>query len=342
MTSRRALRAPRRAALMVCAFVMRFTSSAAFAAAPPEPQTKPPSAEELKAARELFHMAFKDEQEKRFAQALEKFQRVAAIKSSASVRYRIASVLEALGRLREARDGFRALAVGKPKLQPNEKEIAESSLDKAQLLDAKLPHILLSLQRVADEEVVVKVDGAVQTATTSPRSIELDPGEHVVESTSPNPKFKPFNSKVVLVAGADVSVVVPVEVVDPSVAPPDTTVVHADHTIPYVLVGSGGALLVTGIVLLAVRAGDISEIERVCGSDNVCPSSQRQHVTSTRDEAALFGPLGVGLGLVGLAGVGVGSWLLLRPTSPRTSAFRPTISPRWVQGGATIGVTGAF
>ena len=35
------------------------------------------SPEELKAARELFQEAFKDEQEKRYADALEKFQRVA-------------------------------------------------------------------------------------------------------------------------------------------------------------------------------------------------------------------------------------------------------------------------
>src|SRR4051812_38177141 len=66
------------------------------------------SPDELKAARELFQEAFKDEQEKRYTEALEKFQRVAKVKESASVRYRIATVLAAMGRLREARDMYRA------------------------------------------------------------------------------------------------------------------------------------------------------------------------------------------------------------------------------------------
>ena len=51
-------------------------------------QQKDPSPDELSAAREMFQDAYKDEQEKRYAQALEKFQRVAAVKESASVRYR--------------------------------------------------------------------------------------------------------------------------------------------------------------------------------------------------------------------------------------------------------------
>jgi len=63
---------------------------------------------------------YKDEQEKRYAQALDKFQRVAAVKESGSVRYRIGSVLEALGRLREARDAFRAIAGSKASLPEKE------------------------------------------------------------------------------------------------------------------------------------------------------------------------------------------------------------------------------
>src|SRR6185436_6559720 len=68
------------------------------------------SEDELKAARELFQEAYKDEQEKRYPEALDKFRRVAKVKESASVRYRIASVLEPMGRLREARDAYRAVA----------------------------------------------------------------------------------------------------------------------------------------------------------------------------------------------------------------------------------------
>src|SRR4051812_3669691 len=75
--------------------------------------------EELQQARELFQEAYKDEQERRFSEALEKFQRVARVKESAAVRYRIAAVLEGAGRIREARDSFRALAVSS-QLKPEE------------------------------------------------------------------------------------------------------------------------------------------------------------------------------------------------------------------------------
>src|SRR4051812_3574132 len=98
--------------------------------APARAQSKAPSPDDLKAARELFQSAYKDEQDKRFTEALEKFQRVAAVKESASVRYRIGAVLESLGRFREARDAFRALAASKASLPTAEQEIADSAAER--------------------------------------------------------------------------------------------------------------------------------------------------------------------------------------------------------------------
>src|SRR5262245_58006166 len=77
---------------------------AALAALPASAAAQTP--DELRAARELFQEAFKDEQDKRYDDALEKFRRVARVRESASVRYRIATVLAALGKLRESRDMF--------------------------------------------------------------------------------------------------------------------------------------------------------------------------------------------------------------------------------------------
>src|SRR6476469_7624660 len=71
------------------------------------------SEQDLQRARELFQEAYKDEQEKRYDVALEKFRQVAQVKESAQVRYRIASVLESMNRLREARDAYRACAAMK-------------------------------------------------------------------------------------------------------------------------------------------------------------------------------------------------------------------------------------
>lgn len=354
--SRRARGASLGVGLAVLALACGVASPCAAQTAP----AKAPSAEELRAARELFQEAYKDEQERRFAQALDKFQRVAAVKESASVRYRIGSVLESLGRLREARDAFRALAASKSNLPANEQEIADSAAERAHQLDRKIPRLVLKLQDNAPPDARVTVDGASVPASTTPRPFELDPGEHLVQATSPS--SRPSESKVTLLEGDEVTVSVVLEPLKGKPKPPPARVTvqeppegaaPRDDTLAYIALGAGGALLVTGIVLLAVREGDISELEKECGSDNVCPAGKKADLEATRDQAQLFGPLGVGLGLVGLAGIGVGGWLLLRPSPPtamnpatRTTTSAPTrglrIAPRPVVGGAVLGLSTAF
>jgi hypothetical protein len=322
-------------------------------------QSAVPSAAELTAARELFQSAYQDEQEKRFAQALEKFRRVASVKESASVRYRIGSVLESLGRLREARDAFRALAASKPNLPANEQEIGDSAAERAHQLDTKIPRIVLRLPENAPPDARVTLDGAAVTASTTPRQLELDPGEHLVQATSSS--TRPSETRVVLGEGSEVTVNValgpPTSAI--SAAPPPTTPPVAtappdhgpgrDRTLAYVALGGGGALLVTGLVLLGIREGDISAIEKACGSDNVCPSSSRADLEGKRDQAELFGPLGVGLGVVGLAGVGIGSWLLFRPAPSGARAASTTstssglrVTPRPLLGGGMVGLSSVF
>ena len=317
----------------------------------------PPSPDQLKVARDLFQEAYKDEQDKHYAEALEKFQRVASVKESASVRYRIGSVLESLGRLRESRDAFRALAASKPNLPPPEQEIADSAADRAHQLDKKIPRILLQLQENPPADAHVSIDGAAVPASTTPRPIELDPGEHVVQASSPT--SRPSETRVTLAEGGVVAVLVvlnplkPVKAPPPPPPPPDLTP-RRDHTLAYVVMGAGGALFVTGLVILAVREGDISELEKEC-RDGACPSGKRTELEATHDRAELFGPLGIGLGLVGLAAVGAGGYLLLRrpatasapPAAPSngTTTSAPQglrVSPRAILGGAMIAIGATF
>jgi hypothetical protein len=341
--------------------------SAASSAASAQGQAAPskgPSADELKAARETFQEAYKDEQEKRYTQALEKFQRVAAVKESASVRYRIGSVLESLGRLREARDAFRALAASKPSLPASEHEIADSAAERAHILDKKIPRVVLRLQPDSPLDTRVSIDGAPVPAAVTPRNVELDPGEHVVQASSPT--SRPSETRVTLPEGGQVEVVVvlvPLKSAlkaasssSPQTSPSPSTSQdsgpHRDDTLAYVALGGGGALLVTGLVLLGIRAGDIAELKRECGSDGVCPIGKQAALQSTHDEAQLFGPLGLGLGLVGLAAAGTGAYLLLRPAPASatpangTTTSRPSggvrVSPMPLSGGAMLRLGAAF
>ena len=185
-------------------------------------QTKAPSPEELKAAREMFQEAYKDEQEKRFAQALEKFQRVAAVKESASVRYRIGSVLEQLGRLREARDAFRALAASKPSLSTPEQEIADNAAERAHQLDRKIPKLVLRLA----ERSAAPTRACRSTARRSPRRRRRGASSSIRASTSSRRarrRSQPSENKVTLTEGGEVEFTVTLARRRPTVTPPPPT-----------------------------------------------------------------------------------------------------------------------
>lgn len=348
-----------RAALFGIGLAVAFSTAApGVRAQPSKSGAAPPPvvSEELKAARELFQEAYKDEQEKRYAQALEKFQRVAAVKESASVRYRIASVLESLGRLRDGRDAFRALAASKPNLPVPEQEIADSAADRAHQLDKKIPKLILKLQDSPPADTRVAVDGAPVPLSTTARRVEVDPGDHVVQASSPTSRST--ESKVTLAEGAEVEVTVVLQPLGPPPPPPPVVTPHRNNTLAYVALGAGGVLLVTGIIVLVVREGDVSDLTKSC-PNGTCPVSRMSDLQSKHDQAQLFGPLGVGLGLVGLAGIGIGGYLLFRPTppeaqsaqsrangtttsTPKASGVRIRVGPRPVTGGALLGLSAAF
>lgn len=319
------------------------TPSVAFAQSP----------EELKQARELFQEAYKDEQEKRFDQALEKFRRVAKVRETAPVRYRIASVLESLERLREARDAFRALAASKATLPAAEHEVADSAAARAVEIDKRIGHVVVKLDSRWPADTRVTVDGGIVPGSPGPRGVEVDPGSHVIGAMSP--KTGPAETSVTVAPGGEVTVNLlppgggtnptPPPGADPSQAGDSGS---TTRTAGVVTLAVGGALVVTGVVMLAVREGKISDIESKCPND-VCPTSTRAEVESARDGAEMLGPLGIGFMIVGLVAGGVGTYLALRPSgasstpapSP-TSALRIRLGSRSVPGGALVGFHGAF
>ena len=302
-------------------------------------QSREPTPDELKAARELFQDAYRDEQGQRFAQALDKFQRVASVKESTSVRYRIAAVLASLGRLRESRDAYRALAASRGSLPANEQEIADSAVERAQGLGRRIPRLVVQLQENPPEGARVMIDGAPIPASTTPRPFELDPGEHVVQASAPTAQA--YETKVDLQEGSEVAVtvVLPLRIakVRPLMAPPPSTEPdlppQGRSTLAIVALGAGGVLLVTGIVLLAVREGDIASLDKACAP--TCPASNRSALESKRDQAQLLGPLGIGLSVAGLVAAGAGAYLFFRSSPVR-------VAPAPVRGGAVLGMGGAF
>ena len=318
-----------------------------------------PACNDLDALRGLFNEAYKDEQEKRYDQALEKFRAVERCKASPSVRYRIASVLEAQGKLREARDIFRAIAAGE-RTDPKTKDIMASSEDRANQLDKRIPKLVLKMAPNAPEGATITVDGAAIAGTAKP--IELDPGEHTVQATAPTAK-QPFESKVKLGESGQVELQVLLE--GPS-APtcaagatwngkdcvPDkpTTTGGKNNTLAYVAIAGGAALIIGGIVLFVARKSDIDDINKLCPNVDACPIANKSAVDSDTSQANLFLPLGIAFEVVGAAAAGFGVYMLTRPSSSDPGTASPTaspsgglrIAPRYVRGGGILGVGTVF
>lgn len=292
--------------------------------------------DELKAARELFQEAYRDEQEGRHAQALGKFQRVAQVKETAAVRYRIGAVLESLGRLREARDSFRTVAE-MPPASPADQPIADDARQRADALDKRIPHLQLTLDGEPPNDARVVVDGRPVPLSTPIEPIEVDPGEHTVSAGAPGKRAT--SRKVMVSEGRDALVPVSFEG-NVETAP---SVTSANRTLGFVALGAGGVLLATSAVFLLVREGDIDKLNDACPRGN-CPISRRNELESAHDRATLFGPLAIGVGAAGAVVAGIGAYLVLRPSRAEEHASRSRlhVASRPLPGGAAVSLGGTF
>ena len=86
--------------------------------------------------------------------------------------------------------------------------------------------------------------------------------------------------------------------------------------LPYVVGGAGAiALLASGYFYLSY-SGKKSSLASACGSDGLCPASEQGNI----DSANQAGTLAVVTGLLGVAGVGVGTWLYFSEKEAKTKA----------------------
>lgn len=279
-------------------------------AAPLRAQT----AEELSRARALFGEALKDEQARSYTVALEKFERVRKVRDNAAVRYRIATCLESLGRLREARDLYAAVVGEGAKPTAEDAEIQAAGRTKAQDLDKRIPTL-----------AVRTVDGAAATLTIDGRSAELgeavpvDPGEHRVVLTRTG--VQPAESRANVLEGAHVALSIPLAA--PATAdqpkPPrsPSSGGSSQKWVGGVVAASGLALGITSLVLVLVRESTISSIDSACPG-GACPRSRQGEVEGWRSRASTLGPLAAVLGGAGVVAAGVGVTLFV--TAPSSSS----------------------
>ncbi|GAC1576442.1 MAG: hypothetical protein NVS3B20_08010 [Polyangiales bacterium] len=139
-----------------------------------------PSATELEAARNLFAEAHELERRKDYPGALEKFRRVAAIKSTAIVRYHEGYCAEKSGQWVDALEAYvRAQLVGEG--DPKQREAVEASRKAAEALRAKIPKLKVKVSGAPKSKYEIRLDGGRLSDALLDTPMPVDVGKHVVE-----------------------------------------------------------------------------------------------------------------------------------------------------------------
>jgi hypothetical protein len=293
---------------------------------------------DLAAARKLFAEGIADEQAGRHAAALEKFTRVQAVRDTQPVRYRIATCLEALGRLRAALEAYTATSVA-ASTDAESASIARASREKVEALGHRVARLVVTLPSPAPADAVVKIDGEPIAANALGTPIVVDPGAHEVTASASD--AAPFHAQVTLAEGAQSTVqatlvtrqapvpeplrpapaLAPPPIV-PEPEPPQPPTSSGRTAAGIVFLTAGGVLLAGATAALLARHSDIQTLQAQC-PNGVCPVSDESSLEATRNRALVEGPVGVGVGAAGLVAAGVGVYLLASAPSAPRAAFRP-------------------
>ena len=121
--------------------------------------------------------------------------------------------------------------------------------------------------------------------------------------------------------------------------PPSAAGEHS--TTPWVLVGVGGALVVTGAVLLVVGSGKVSSANSACPSHTFCPQS----VADDGNAGRLMETIGIIGGIAGIVGVGAGLvWHFTEggPAQTASTSRGTYVTPVVTPGFAGMSLGGSF
>jgi len=323
------------------------TLSASAAYAPRAAQAQGP--DELAAARTLFAEALRDQDARRHDVALEKFLRVQAVRDTAPIRYRIGMCQEALGRLAQAQASYQA-AVDMAQVDRAQEDVGRAARARMDAVVKRVPRLSLAVTGRPVADIEVKVDDRVVPTAQLREPLLVDPGEHVLTASAPGSKT--FRTVVSLPESGAVALTLPLDPLDggpASLSPSasaaavagarDRSTGDGQRTAGLVTMVAGGALAGATVVVLLLRGAAISEVEAACPG-GVCPLSRRPEIESSRDRAALLGPLGFGLGMGGLAAAATGAVLYF--TAPRAAAPAVLVLPAASPSFAGAAMTARF
>jgi hypothetical protein len=280
------------------------------------------SAEALKRAREQFGQALALQTAGDWAGALALLKDVAAVKSTPQVRFNMALCEEKLGKLVAALGDYE-LAASDARAEKAD-QVAEEVEGRLESLRQRIPKLTVKRGSGA-EAAIVAVDGVSVGDQVIGTPMPTDPGPHTVEGKAPG--FKPFRKSVRLAEQQSETVEIVLEPEPPpmvagggggTVRPgPGRSPVYG-----YVIGGIGIASLGASGVFFGLRAGKISDLDKVC-PDRQCPSHAQQDDIDAGKRYTTFANVTLAVGVAAVAG-GLVLVLTSGPSNEASVALAPS------------------
>lgn len=138
------------------------------------------TASELVAARALYAEGIDLEKKKEYGPALEKFRRVASIKSTAIVRYHEGFCSEKLGHLVDALDAYAKAGID-GQGDPKQKDAVDAARKAEASLRPRVPKIRIKVTGTQKGKYDIKIDGTPVSPVLLDTAVPVDAGKHVVD-----------------------------------------------------------------------------------------------------------------------------------------------------------------
>jgi hypothetical protein len=331
------------------------------------PASAEPSAADRESARALMKEGDAAVAAKNWTTARRAFAEAHRLMKLPSTGRELARAEEGLGHFLEAKDVCETVA-RTPQIpgEPAPFETARKEcVEVAAALDKRIATVRLTVQGPGADSVKITLDGATFPGPNALR--RANPGDHEVSALATTGATAKQTVKLVdgetkditltlvpvaPVATAPPTATAPPPLVEPAptappIAPPPPAPPPESHTTAYVLLGVGGAALVTGGVFGALALSDYGKANDACPTHKGCSPD----VIDRRDSAgtkAWVANGGVGLGV--LLGA-VGTYLLVSGPSPSSTAahtpapsrsrfFNPSVM--FTRSGASASLGGTF
>lgn len=299
------------------------------------------TAEELAAARQTFNEGKDLEKRSAWAEALEKFKKVAGVKMTPQVRFHVALCEENLGNFASALKGFQLAAEEARLAGSTAAEVAEKAPPRAEALRKRVGSLKIELTGKVLTSTAL-LDGATLPDGSLGIEIPVNPGEHVVEIYDASGKST-FRKEITIREQSAEQIRIEVNDAAPLPPPPKIIIIAAppppspSRAPVFVAGGVGLAFLLGSGALFTLEQIGIYQIRLTCNPpDKNCSPFYKEEAARGQLYLTLSGVF-LGVGLAGMATASV-LWVTLTPKKSAAPKAAVSIGP----AGPGIAIRGVF